>query len=136
MSASSEPGTPRQAGCDRAFQLQRQLAFEGDDVSSPSEDEDADVDVETAVDMIAPRGAQLQIHLFPTFATLQESGAWKVNVHGWYVMTHRCELDACLRLIVLTCRTSGCLTHLQRLLLRLGGGGWVTEFRATWPAAY
>ncbi len=81
MSASSEPGTPLQASGDRAFQLQRKLAFEGDDASSPSEDEDADV--ETAVDMIAPRGAQLQIHLFPTFATLQDSGAWKVNVHGW-----------------------------------------------------
>ena len=91
MSAnSSEPGTPmNQASGDRASQLQRQLAFEGDGVSSPSEAEDADD--ETAVDMIAPRGAQLQIHLFPTFATLQDSGAWKVNVHGWYVVTEPCE---------------------------------------------
>jgi hypothetical protein len=99
MSAiSSEPGTPmnQTAGGDTAFQRQRQLSFEGDDVSSPSEDEDADD--EAAVDMIAPRGAQLQIHLFPTFATLQDSGAWKVNVHGWYVMTRRREVDTWLLL--------------------------------------
>ena len=68
---------------DRAFQLQ-QLSFQGDDASSPSEDEGEDD--ETAVDMVAPRGTQLQIHLFPTFATLQDSGVWKVNVHGWCVI--------------------------------------------------
>ena len=75
------PGTPLQMAGDRAFQL-RQLSFEGDDASSPSEDEGEGDEI--AVDMVAPRGTQLQIHLFPTFATLQDSGVWKVNVHGWY----------------------------------------------------
>ena len=77
------PGTPLQMAGDRTFQLQ-QLSFQGDDASSPSEDEGEDD--ETAVDLVAPRGTQLQIHLFPTFATLQDSGVWKVNVHGWCVI--------------------------------------------------
>lgn len=81
------PRTPLQMSGDSELRL-RQLSFQGDDVSSPSEDEGED-DEQAVVDMVAPSGAQLQIHLFPTYATLQESGEWKVNVHGWCVLPLR-----------------------------------------------
>ena len=54
-----------------------------DEASSPSEDEGAENDA-AAADAAAPPGAQLQIHLFPTYATQEPGGSeWRVQVHGW-----------------------------------------------------
>lgn len=54
-----------------------------DEASSPSEDEGAEDDA-AAVDAAAPPGAELQIHLFPTYATQEPGGGeWRVQVHGW-----------------------------------------------------
>jgi hypothetical protein len=67
----------------------RQLMFDGDAISSPSEDEGED-DEAAAVDMVAPTSSQLQIHLFPTYATQLETGVWQINVHGWCVRLPSC----------------------------------------------
>ena len=81
---SGAPSFPVNAAeAETRMQVHDALEASHDEASSPSEDEGAEDDA-AAVDAAAPPGAELQIHLFPTYATQEPGGGeWRVQVHGW-----------------------------------------------------